>query len=342
MAEATVLPAAVSAAIESLLLDNELTSWKLAFDGKSTVAVLRFTPTIETTNGERTTTSYRKKTASQIRRDQQRSERRHKERENSKCDQKCSVDISSVCDAEKSGVACNSDVPMSVLIDSVSELGRISDSTCDTTCPQKGARSKPSESDGVLGSTGVPVPSCSFTTSVCNEDSKRVVVLSNDSKEGGVSDDESWETRDSDVDAISGDRGACCDVDTAATSAGFEPEQIRARVSGVTADCKINLRNRARNQTLTKFVLNNHQGKEQLYCESSDVLLIFDCQSHTVTHWYVKDAVRRGWMLAPVLSEALDCLRRRKAIGADLYVDHRERLAGDLDAFMAVIREHLG
>ena len=72
-------PTTAEAVLTTLLVDNHVTSWKVAAEGQTSVFVLRLTSNHEQPAIANTTGQWRRKPPSQLRRDQQRADKRRKQ-----------------------------------------------------------------------------------------------------------------------------------------------------------------------------------------------------------------------------------------------------------------------
>ena len=131
-------------------------------------------------------------------------------------------------------------------------------------------------------------------------------------------------------------------VETLAAESGFDPNEVKERVSEITRrKIQTSLRDRGRNTDFEKVVLDTRSGAQRLLLESEDIVFIYDFTSQ-ISDWFIKQADHR---LTGCQRDVVTCLRRWPAVDtsdtADL-AEIAEGLRNDLVVCMELIRHFLG
>eukprot|EP00745_Piridium_sociabile_P026525 TRINITY_DN4238_c0_g1_i6.p1 TRINITY_DN4238_c0_g1~~TRINITY_DN4238_c0_g1_i6.p1 ORF type:complete len:306 (-),score=64.70 TRINITY_DN4238_c0_g1_i6:208-1125(-) len=302
----TGFPATLERTLTALMVDNAISSWKVAGEGDNTTVVLRLkpvsTPATTTTNmagpvlNRSTQIQYfRRKPPSQIRRDQERArqQRQASEQQQRKTSESqhrdCAVDTNNMTDSEHEEPAAQ----------------------YTTTHPDQLANEEQVKADGLHVLDILEHSLTRDTDSDCILSPQ----LSNT--------EENEETIDRSV-------------------GGFNTGVVKGYVATLTdKSVQRRLRDRTRNKSFRKVVLHHSDSNDLLICESDDLVLEYRCSPDTASHhyWYVKQ--EENSMLTDERAKLAN-LRRGEHTSRRQHADIQARAARDLDTLHGLILFYLG
>ena len=99
------------------------------------------------------------------------------------------------------------------------------------------------------------------------------------------------------------------------------------------------LKDSNRNKAFRKIVLDYRFHEKSLICDSDDIAIIYDCQTQTVSHWFIKDHSRR---LHDDENNAVCFLKQWGPADRRKYREECERALEHLDHITSLIAHLLG
>ena len=283
------LPKTAEAVLTTLLTEREVSSWKVAGDGDSTVFILRFNSTQRTTGQPPLHGSWRRKPPCAIQRDRRRAELRRQGQERT---QPHNTDNSSsnndnhgrgqVADTTERKTAVESLViseASDILLPLPSKIRKdMFDSTRCVSHPvtqdtQPTTRDSARDSDELM-ETG---QACSSASDV-----SQTVMLVNmpDTCTGGNSGNSGSSEKSASEKTIK--------IEKLAIEAGIRRYDVDRCVKDITdMRTKTQLCDETRNKIFRKVVLDRRDNREVLVGESDDIIMTYDCQRTGSVLWYV-------------------------------------------------------
>ena len=307
----TGFPATLERTLSALIMDNDISSWKVAGEGDNTTVVLPLKPV----SGPATSTTdmvdpvlnrdtqiqyYRRKAPCQVRRDKQRARHHHQR---------------SVTDDP---------VPNS-------DVFKPTDLSTDLTVNE--------------------LLSAQYTDTMQTQTEEPVTQPASDSEEdaihGLVNPTGTWNSDGTSVTLLQSADTTHCDCDTEENIDGtvgrFSTQVVKSYVATLSdKSVQRRLKDRSRNQSFRKVVAHKDDDGDQLICEADDLVLEYWCSDAVRPHhmyWYVKQEP------CNMLSEERDKLanlRRGESARRSRHADTLGCAARDLDTLLGLLRFYLG
>ncbi len=313
------LPTALDSALEALLTENAVSSWKISAEGRKTTVVLRLVTTTDPdmadfTHPHTATQHFRRKPPSQVRRDQRRAAERTKQ--NPEASEHSPSGLFQPTPPPTTTVAAHlemqSENDTQHTYASNTDTDARASRSPDYSAP---ASSRPCDTDGV---------SLSRVSQSLDFSVENLMAWKGQSETETVQDC----TNQSEKRAI---------------QCGYDLATIRNYV-GSLKDRTVQraLRNTNRNNSFKTVVLYKSDNKSKLICETDDFVFVSDCstyQKQPCTYWLIKQEERH------MLQEELEYLRKLqkgKPVDRGRCADHLQKVLEEVLVLRDVTRFYLG
>ena len=299
----TGFPATLERTLSALMVDNTISSWKVAGEGDNTTIVLRLKPVCgpatstasmadPVLNRETQVQYYRRKPPSQIRRDKERARKQQQQQATDFTVQNYAVNTDCLAARENAGTQYAETTTQA------EELG---------TQP---ASDSEGEEDGMHGLNNTE---CTWASdSVC-------------------------------VEPLQSTHTVHCDTVEDDRLVGGFPTGVVKQYAATLIDKSVQrrLKNKGRNKTFRRVALHHAGNGDQLICETDDLVLEYPCTNPVpkYSYWYVKQEPRN--MLSEE-RDKLANLQRGEVVHRSRHADITARAARDLDTLLGLLRFYLG
>ena len=344
------LPRAAEDILTTLLVNHEVTSWKITGEGNSTVFVLRMSSAPQSTGSPLRPSAWRRKAPSDVRRDVRRAilrQERHvndtnntatpvyTERGNSDNNRNAITRDQQTDKKEAETVTTTSQASETSLKLAETSVGKLCNGVYDVTSTQNelhtplhtpprehAARDSYSETD--MGQNSDTLVS---TT--------RSQMLVNKPEAMCRDDDNNILPEDSEVDMEA--EMEEFNLEELATVAGIKVTEVDACIGDLDVRKKRELRDESRNGRLNKIVLDHRGGKEILTGETDDFIVTYDCRQNGLFSWHIKDPRRED----PYINHTNYCIKTWPEVDTEQYADEVDRLFSNVDLLCCLFRSRL-